>query len=102
MNAKARLGWVKLYERTGNATLVCRRCGISAPTLHKWVRRYAAEGRLVSKTAAGAQKPCRKGGSLPNKSASFLSCAAQVSSTSSGDRKQTADSSNQHFMSHEG
>ena len=44
MNAKARLGWVKLYERTGNATLVCRRCGISAPTLRKWVRRYAAEG----------------------------------------------------------
>jgi transposase InsO family protein len=44
MNAKARLGWVKLYERIGNATVACRRCGISAPTLRKWVRRYAAEG----------------------------------------------------------
>ena len=45
MNAKARLGWVRLYEQTGNAALVCRRCGISAPTLRKWVRRYEAEGR---------------------------------------------------------
>jgi transposase InsO family protein len=44
MNAKARLGWVRLYEQTGNAALVCRRCGISAPTLRKWVRRYEAEG----------------------------------------------------------
>lgn len=44
MNAKARLGWIRLYEQTGNAALVCRRCGISAPTLRKWVRRYQAEG----------------------------------------------------------
>jgi transposase-like protein len=29
---------------TKNATLVCRRCGISAPTLRKWWRRYLAEG----------------------------------------------------------
>jgi transposase-like protein len=43
MNAKARLGWVKLYEQIGHAGIVCRRCGISAPTLRKWWRRYQAE-----------------------------------------------------------
>jgi transposase InsO family protein len=41
---KARLGWVKLYEETGNASFVCRRCGISRPTLRKWWTRCQAEG----------------------------------------------------------
>ena len=44
MNAKARLGWLKLYEQIGHARIVCRRCGISAPTLWKWWWRYQAEG----------------------------------------------------------
>ncbi|MEM1043877.1 MAG: helix-turn-helix domain-containing protein, partial [Bacteroidota bacterium] len=41
---KARLTWVKLYQETGNASFVCRRCGISRPTLRKWWTRYQAEG----------------------------------------------------------
>ena len=44
MDARTRLGWVRHYERVGNAGLVCRRCGISRPTLRKWWRRYQAEG----------------------------------------------------------
>src|SRR5215831_15164462 len=44
MNAKTRLGWIRLYEQLGDAGLVCRRCGISRPTLRKWWRRYQAEG----------------------------------------------------------
>ena len=44
MNAQARLGWVQLYEQRGHAGVVCRRCGISRPTLRKWWRRYQAEG----------------------------------------------------------
>jgi transposase-like protein len=44
MDARTRLGWVGLYEQVGNAGLVCRRCGISRPTLRKWWRRYQAEG----------------------------------------------------------
>lgn len=44
MTANARLGWVKLYEQIGDAGVVCRRCGISRPTLRKWCRRYQAEG----------------------------------------------------------
>ena len=45
MNGKTRLGWIELYERLGNAGLVCRRCGISRPTLRKWWRRYQAAGQ---------------------------------------------------------
>lgn len=41
---KARLGWVELYAKTGDAGLVCRRCGISRPTLRKWWRRYLDAG----------------------------------------------------------
>ena len=41
---KARLGWVKLYEEIGNAGIVCRRCGISRPTLRKWLNRYKKDG----------------------------------------------------------
>ncbi|MBK9123500.1 MAG: helix-turn-helix domain-containing protein [Chloroflexi bacterium] len=40
---KQRLGWVKLYLETGDAGMTCRRCGISRPTLRKWIRRFQAE-----------------------------------------------------------
>lgn len=38
------LQWVKRYETSGDAGFVCRRCGISRPTLRKWWRRYLAQG----------------------------------------------------------
>jgi transposase len=44
MDARTRLGWVHLYEQLGDAGAVCRRCGISRPTLRKWWRRYQADG----------------------------------------------------------
>lgn len=40
MDARTKLGWVRLYEEVGNAGVVCRRCGISRSTLRKWWRRY--------------------------------------------------------------
>lgn len=40
----ARLRWVKLYLETKDAGFVCRRCGISRPTLRLWVRRYEESG----------------------------------------------------------
>jgi transposase InsO family protein len=51
---KARLSWVELYSKTGDAGLVCRRCGISRPTLRKWWRRYQADGE------AGLVEPSRR------------------------------------------
>jgi transposase len=44
MDARTRLGWVRLHEQLGNAGLVGRRCGISRPTLRTWWRRYQGEG----------------------------------------------------------
>lgn len=41
---RQRLKWVLLYEETGNAGLTCRRCGISRPTLRKWLKRYHQQG----------------------------------------------------------
>ena len=41
---KTRQCWVELYKETKNAGFVCRRCGISRPTLRKWYRRYQEQG----------------------------------------------------------
>jgi transposase InsO family protein len=41
---RMRLGWVQLYEETNDAGYVCRRSGISRPTLRKWLKRYQEEG----------------------------------------------------------
>ena len=41
---QGRLKWVTLYEKVEDAGFVCRRCGISRPTLRKWVRRYQQSG----------------------------------------------------------
>ncbi len=41
---RTRLKWVQLYQSTLNAGLVCRRCGISRPSLRKWWRRFQADG----------------------------------------------------------
>ena len=46
MTPAARLIWVQMYERTGDAGLTCRRCGVSRPTLRKWWRRYLAAGEV--------------------------------------------------------
>jgi len=41
---KQRLKWIKLYQETQNAGLVCLRCGISRPTLRKWWSRFQDKG----------------------------------------------------------
>lgn len=41
-----RLQWVRLYEESGDAGFVCRRCGISRPTLRKWWCRYQELGEV--------------------------------------------------------
>jgi transposase InsO family protein len=59
---KARLHWVKLYREIGNAGIVCRRCGISRPTLRKWLRRYAENGieGLKDKSKRPKTSPAKK------------------------------------------
>ena len=41
---RMRLQWIMLYEDIKDAGFVCRRCGISRPTLRKWYRRYQERG----------------------------------------------------------
>jgi transposase-like protein len=53
----------KLYETSGDAGFVCRRCGISRPTLRKWWRRYLAQGIAGLKaTARPKHSPATKTG----------------------------------------
>ncbi len=41
---KARLTRVNLYLETKDAGYVCRKCGVSRPTLRKWYKRYLESG----------------------------------------------------------
>jgi transposase len=41
---RKRLRWVELFEELKNQTQVCLKCGISRPTLRKWVGRYQERG----------------------------------------------------------
>ena len=54
-----RLVWIKLLESSGDAGLVCRKCGITRPTLRKWWRRYQELGKdgLVSQSKRPHSSP---------------------------------------------
>lgn len=59
---KQRLAWITLYQETGDAGLTCRRCGISRPTLRKWLRRYEELGvaGLKSQSKRPMSSPTQK------------------------------------------
>ncbi len=59
---KARLNWVNLYLETNNSGYVCNHCGVSRPTLRKWVRRFEKEGikGLQNKSKAPISSPNKK------------------------------------------
>jgi transposase InsO family protein len=61
-NVHARLKWVRLYQKTMNAGYVCLHCGISRPTLRKWVQRYNTSGYngLFDRSRRPKHSPCRK------------------------------------------
>jgi transposase InsO family protein len=52
---RKRLRWVELFLQLGNYSVVCLKCGISRPTLRKWVRRYRAQG--TAGLSAESRKP---------------------------------------------
>src|SRR5581483_9209690 len=57
-----RLRWVQLVEQGKNCSQVCLQCGISRPTLRKWVERYRAAGPdgLLSKSKRPHRSPASK------------------------------------------
>lgn len=66
---KQRLNWIKLYQETKDAGLVCRRCGISRPTLRKWWNRFKANGidGLVSQSRRPKTSPNAKVSAIEEK-----------------------------------
>ena len=56
---RKRLRWVQLFQQINNCTQVCLKCGISRPTLRKWLDRYGEHGvnGLVSKTTRPHNSP---------------------------------------------
>lgn len=62
MTPAARLVWMRMDERTGNAGLTCRRCGVSRLTLRKWWQRYqeAGEAGLVDRSRRPRTSPGRR------------------------------------------
>ena len=61
---RLRLKWIGAYRELGDAGAVCRRFGISRPTLRKWLRRYDAEGEagLREMNRRPRHSPARKVG----------------------------------------
>ena len=59
---RRRLTWVRLHEQTGDVGLTCRRCGITPPTLRKWLRRYEEQGEagLVAQSRRPKRSPKQK------------------------------------------
>ncbi|HSU31503.1 MAG TPA: IS481 family transposase [Bryobacteraceae bacterium] len=57
-----RLRWVQLAEQGKSCAQVCLQCGISRPTLRKWVARYRAAGPdgLQSQSRRPHRSPARK------------------------------------------
>ncbi|MGK7865381.1 IS481 family transposase [Falsiroseomonas sp. E2-1-a4] len=62
--AQLRRKWIAAYEELGDAGAVCRRFGISRPTLRKWLRRFEAEGNgsLTELSRRPHRSPARKAG----------------------------------------
>ena len=54
---RLRLSWIEAYRELQDAGAVCRRFGVSRPTLRKWLRRFEADG--VSGLCAESRAPHR-------------------------------------------
>jgi transposase InsO family protein len=52
---RKRLRWVELFLQFENYSMVCLKCGISRPTLRKWVRRYRELG--IEGLCSGSRRP---------------------------------------------
>lgn len=51
-----RMRWVELFVKIKNYSVVCLRCGISRPTLRKWVRQFQENGMDGLKAASKRPK----------------------------------------------
>jgi transposase InsO family protein len=61
---RLRLSWIEAYRELQDAGAVCRRFGVSRPTLRKWLRRFEANGAsgLCAQSRAPHRSPSAKVG----------------------------------------
>ena len=61
---RRRRSWIEAYRALGDAGSVCRRFGVSRPTLRKWLGRYEqeAEAGLRARSRRPHRSPARKVG----------------------------------------
>src|SRR5215471_5751153 len=59
---RKRLRWVQFYQQIQNRTVVARKCGISRPTLRKWIKRYEQHGLagLASESRRPKNSPAKR------------------------------------------
>jgi transposase InsO family protein len=60
--SRKRLKWVELYRQIRNISVVALKCGVSRPTLRKWVRRYGQGGvaGLISQSRRPRTSPAKR------------------------------------------
>src|SRR5689334_13867980 len=60
--SRKRLRWVELYRKHRNYSAVSLKCGVSRPTLRKWVTRYEQSGGagLTSQSRRPKTPPVRR------------------------------------------
>jgi len=63
---RKRLRWIELHNRLGNLSRVAMKCGISRPTLRKWISRYLQDGipGLGSRNRRPKRSPKRRIGDI--------------------------------------
>jgi transposase InsO family protein len=59
---RKRLRWVELFLQVKNCSVVCLKCGISRPTLRKWLQRYKEKGvdGLIAESRRPKSSPATK------------------------------------------
>src|ERR1700733_7508881 len=59
---RTRLKWVKAYDQIKSHGVAALKCGISRPTLRKWLRRYEEHGEvgLTSQSRRPKNSPARR------------------------------------------
>src|SRR2546428_9012315 len=72
---RKRLRWVELFHRLANYSVVCLKCGISRPTLRKWVGRYREHGTAGLASTSRKPKSSRQQNFLSNTVDGFAICA---------------------------
>jgi len=54
---RKRLAWILMYQKSGNASYVCRYFGIARKTFYKWLKRYENSGNNMQSLLDESKRP---------------------------------------------